>query len=858
MVFLFDDIDETIKRTSEKECKLLDALSPFFPNVIDDVKGTFGINNAIWENGDYFEIGLEKTFPNGFSCFDDISLYRLIYVLKKNWEKILYANNHDAAIEMPHKEIFGMRSCLELLSYYAAERSEETKAFQRNKLPSIEIGNLHSISDLKQVFPHQGRSNEEEYWGKEKQMYKALNKVHKDFLDRINSLMKEQGVDRVLEETEVLKKYQESLKNEATSIICNPLLSAESKRCQLEKFTVFLINYIDIGTVDIETEGKIRTIHVKENCSILGRFLRDEDEEDKSHSHLIKAWSFLNEPRDFEWNLILYHIYRLNPTESNMRLLSEGIRYFLNKNIFTGYYPSFFRYYVPDSIEGYIEIEECAKGIISYVKDDIGETEEFVKGNYEDDKLLDYFWQQEELYDDYFKFSSCVGEISAYYKNLYEIAKDSDRNRVKELWDDIELERTRREKFAKKKIAVDRLSFSLNTVFLLEQLTHDLCYHEGLIPDEHMDCMYSLYRQLRKIEEQAVNVVYKKKQIFTEARKHLKGLKVDIIKQNENSYVTNNVNVLLEEMLLLMTKDVDSMPEEEMLAKMRECKERAVVFEMGDERIEALSIKFCDFIQTKIQENTAPQYNLIRKKIHEEFYPSYMNFRKKADYYLGTALNNSISSCMDSAFETAIQALSTGEYLYFQYASEGSPGSMYTIDYSSVALEYYLALEAVANLVFYTPYYYKHFYGVSANSISNNSNLLGGTNKRNLVSGGSFKTSLEIGTLGFLYANSTGNNIKYASCHPTSNSKYNKLIEYVNSLGDGLIDKVYDISQKLKVIKNKRNDSAHGSNALTVSAAREAQGIVFRHDLVTGESFTIPNIPDNCREEVIKIFRIFA
>ena len=206
----------------------------------------------------------------------------------------------------------------------------------------------------------------------------------------------------------------------------------------------------------------------------------------------------------------------------------------------------------------------------------------------------------------------------------------------------------------------------------------------------------------------------------------------------------------------------------------------------------------------------------------------FVNFEKLYRTYQG---EESDLTWIEKPRNVIQNALATGEYLRYIYTSDSEHPVL--SDYSCIALEYYLALESLANLLLYTPLYIKELKGNTPPS--NNRNIrIGGTKVSNIICsednghGGRrsiFRDHLELGSIAYLWKN---------FCKGVPITGYNPLQDGLQRYGDVLLDScsntTFDDDVKLLLSAAPfRNNAAHGTNNLDILDVDFAQDITYFH-----------------------------
>lgn len=138
------------------------------------------------------------------------------------------------------------------------------------------------------------------------------------------------------------------------------------------------------------------------------------------------------------------------------------------------------------------------------------------------------------------------------------------------------------------------------------------------------------------------------------------------------------------------------------------------------------------------------------------------------------------------------------------------------------------------------------------------SSLKGGGSAQHMTKrNGRIKENLEIGTLGFFYTGKTSHNDRRSGIM-SSDTEYEGLKNYIEFLGESILERVHEECLSLKSISLKRNESAHGGKPLAVTAAKAAQGAVYIHDPDNDEAFNIEHVSMECRKLAIEIFEMFS
>ena len=249
-------------------------------------------------------------------------------------------------------------------------------------------------------------------------------------------------------------------------------------------------------------------------------------------------------------------------------------------------------------------------------------------------------------------------------------------------------------------------------------------------------------------------------------------------------------------------------------------------------------------------------YGDIASKVETKLNQYIPTIKKKINDYLGSSKID-----LDSIFELLERKLTTAELLYQRYVHpftsvdiSALPEEIAEMDFSYLALEYYTALELLANALLYAPYREKVLlpayekYG-SELFDRTKEGYLGFIKKPFIVSREKIKESLELGTISFFYRNALkgGSGIK---------AEFTRIAEYIQTMSLSM-NEACEFGRKLFEIKDLRNESAHGGNNLDINKARKAQDVSYIH-LPKKDQLCRINIADQCHAEIINLLKWFS
>lgn len=272
--------------------------------------------------------------------------------------------------------------------------------------------------------------------------------------------------------------------------------------------------------------------------------------------------------------------------------------------------------------------------------------------------------------------------------------------------------------------------------------------------------------------------------------------------------------------------------------------------------LEEINSKILSMIEDKVKQDS--EYRQTEREVSNYLDGLISNANNKIKNYLG--YNTSQYSASFALFK---KALCTAEFLYKRYVSpylgitdvSKVPDEIKCMDYSCIALEYYTALEHLANLLLYLPYREKILQPMYSTYTSGDktyffSGYIGDSRFEKYYdrTNNTIKTSLELGPLSFLYKEILDNN-------GVVKNKYVKIGQYLNNLSLDAI-KAQDIGNKLFEVRELRNESAHGGNVLGINRARKAQDVTYIHNPNPDNACQI-NIADQCHKLIISILNWF-
>lgn len=275
-----------------------------------------------------------------------------------------------------------------------------------------------------------------------------------------------------------------------------------------------------------------------------------------------------------------------------------------------------------------------------------------------------------------------------------------------------------------------------------------------------------------------------------------------------------------------------------------------------DELLTEINEKVLSYIEYQIeQEGAFGSVNEQVKKSLEQYVPSIC---EKIGQYLSEELVT-----VKDIFESIRRKLSTAELLYKRYVEPYSaitdksdlPDEIQEMDYSFIALEYYTALEQLANTLLYYPYKEKILapaFDRYGDRIFDNKDLgyAGGLERKFVIikkgNKEELKASLELGTLSYLYDPFRGKPRKY----------FSKIEAYLKGMSLSLAD-ARKFVKKLNDIRDLRNEAAHGGENLDIDRARKAQDVSYIHYPTRDQKCKI-KIADECHAEIINLLKWFS
>lgn len=264
--------------------------------------------------------------------------------------------------------------------------------------------------------------------------------------------------------------------------------------------------------------------------------------------------------------------------------------------------------------------------------------------------------------------------------------------------------------------------------------------------------------------------------------------------------------------------------------------------------------KILSMIEFKSQEDNL--FETVENEINALFEKHESDITRKIIRYLG-----SDSLDCSTEFKSIKRALTTAEFLYKRYVLPYAeitknielPDKIQNMDFSCIALEYYTALERLANLLLYKPYKEKVLTPWYSSHTRDDfdiimSGYVGDVLRGNLVAGRNLKNSLELGTLAHLYKDSiTNNRIK---------SNYQEIGNYISQMSLRMA-KAEKYGKKIFDISKLRNMSAH-VDVLDICYAKKAQDVSLNHSPSPDASLNHISLANQCHKMMIELLAWFA
>lgn len=272
---------------------------------------------------------------------------------------------------------------------------------------------------------------------------------------------------------------------------------------------------------------------------------------------------------------------------------------------------------------------------------------------------------------------------------------------------------------------------------------------------------------------------------------------------------------------------------------------------------EDINSKILTMVEEKVVQDSL--FNIIESELSSLVNKYALSVTNKIDTYMG---NDSIGC--NKVFASIKKVLSTAEFLYRKYVLPYAqvvtiadlPIEIQNMDFSCIALEYYIALEQLVNILLFTPYREKVLQPKYSSCVSHQfdsymNGYVGFSKEKHLVdfANHKIKNSLELGNLAFLYKDSLYSN-------GDLKKQFLQVGYYINSLSLNMLD-ARNIGKKIYDIRELRNEAAHGRSPLDINRARKAQDVTFIHTPNPDPLCQI-NIADQCHEVIIELLRWFA
>ena len=240
----------------------------------------------------------------------------------------------------------------------------------------------------------------------------------------------------------------------------------------------------------------------------------------------------------------------------------------------------------------------------------------------------------------------------------------------------------------------------------------------------------------------------------------------------------------------------------------------------SEEKLEGTLELYREILESKVDDENL--YSRIENQCTEKYLNQVIekvNHLYKKHNYKGKSVfqKQDIKTLLRLKF---IYPLYTGEYLYQRYCKQESKQEF---DYSSIAVEYYAAMEYFMNVVIFIPLKELYLDGLSFKE----KEYLGYMSEEtyNTLKKNKFKTCM-YGSFGYLFNNIENEPKLLSYLYELSGSEKNEkeFIREIKLLGQKISSRNGDD------IAKRRNASAHGGNILTSDNAVEARAIVYEVD----------------------------